>query len=558
MTVLLLYALWYRGFFLPSFITWEEKEESCLFASEQADIRLSGKKVTVSLAEKPVWESPEGALVSDFLTGDINHDGVNELILLFWRHGSFKEHLPFWIKQNDRDWSQHIGVYGWKESYDYRLDPLWVTSALGMEVTALSLDEQGVLTVSHAGGEETDWYWRTWGLMRLNEGEKPFSPRNTAEEKTSPAARAEDDEKEEKISIRFAACGDNLIHESIWKAAKERALSADTEPASLYDFSYAYEDTADFFRQQDLCFINMETLVSDTLPPSDYPYFSTPGACAEALAACGFNVFNLSNNHIYDQGLKGLQATEAFWEKLSQQKKGEILTCGLFAATEKDPVPCFDCQGVRIAFLGYTYGTNDIETPEGAQWSVIYLSETDRIRKQLQKAREQADFVIVSCHFGTEGSHQITDDKRSTARTLCDWGADLVIGTHPHVVQDAQWFQTKDGRRALVCYSLGNFISSMKYTAALTGVTLSCRLDCTKKENRCQVSIREARLIPTVTTYGPYYHEPRVRFLADYSREEATANRKAYRDPDYSYDRILEILKDHVSEEFLDLSGVEE
>ena len=113
---------------------------------------------------------------------------------------------------------------------------------------------------------------------------------------------------------------------------------------------------------------------------------------------------------------------------------------------------------VKFAFLSYTYGTNGLSVSNDSKYRVIYLSQTDTIRKQVKLARKKADVVVVSCHWGNEDSHEVTESQRAMAKNLTKWGADLIIGTHPHVVQTAEWVKSK-GRKAFCAYSLGNFIS---------------------------------------------------------------------------------------------------
>ncbi len=532
--------LWQAGAFLPSWIEWKEGSGSYLLGKEEPKLTLKNKIMHVMLNNDELWNSKNGCLVSDFLTGDVDHDGDNELILLFWRRGSFGEHLPFWIKRNDRSWSQHIGVYDWKEEYSYRLDPAWVSSRLGMEISKLSMDDEGVVTVVDTEGEESRWYWRSWGLSKLEEGEKPFSmahKRLRSEEEQRKAA-----ESPLLKSISFTASGDNLIHEPVFRAARDKA------GGKGYDFGYAYEGVADFFKGHDINLINAESLITSSGEASDYPYFETPSECGEALACAGFDVFCLSNNHIYDKGPEGVNGTDAFYKGLE-----DTLAFGLYDREALYDIPMLERDGVRVSFLGYTYGTN-LPEPLEADKRVVLLDETDIIKEQLRLARDSSDIVVVSCHFGNENSHEITDSQRAIAKTLADWGADLIIGTHPHVIQDAGWFNTKDGRRALVCYSLGNFLSSMKWTGQLLGLTLECRFEGVPGG---KFIIKDAGLKPNVTVYGPYFKEPRVKWLSDYSREEAEAGRRAYGDIDYSYDRIIEILTKNVSEEFLDMEGIE-
>lgn len=121
-------------------------------------------------------------------------------------------------------------------------------------------------------------------------------------------------------TLRFSATGDNLIHEPIYSQAARRAAEGEG-----YSFDYCYRNLLDFYAQQDINWINQETLCSKELAPSTYPCFSTPGECAEALYRAGFRVFSLSNNHTYDKGAAGIAATLRFWETMPE----DVITTGL-------------------------------------------------------------------------------------------------------------------------------------------------------------------------------------------------------------------------------------
>lgn len=122
-------------------------------------------------------------------------------------------------------------------------------------------------------------------------------------------------------TLRFSATGDDLIHSPIYKQAARRAANG-----QQYDFDYCYAQVAPFYAQQDINWINQETLCSDELEPSSYPCFSTPGDCARALYRAGIRVFSLSNNHTYDKGAAGLAATLRFWESMPEG----VVTTGLW------------------------------------------------------------------------------------------------------------------------------------------------------------------------------------------------------------------------------------
>ena len=153
-------------------------------------------------------------------------------------------------------------------------------------------------------------------------------------------------------TIRFSATGDNLIHSPIYNQAARRAGED-----GKYSFDYCYEHIAPFYAEQDVNWINQETLCSDTLAPSTYPCFSTPGDCARALYRAGVRVFSLSNNHTYDKGASGIAATLQFWESMPE----DVVTTGLWRGEEDyDRIPLQTVNGVTIAYLSYTEHTNGI------------------------------------------------------------------------------------------------------------------------------------------------------------------------------------------------------
>ena len=156
----------------------------------------------------------------------------------------------------------------------------------------------------------------------------------------------------------------------------------------------------------------------------------------------------------------------------------DVVTTGLWrGADDYSRIPLQTVNGVTIAYLSYTEHTNGIPTSSSMPANVIYTSQTDVIEQQVRAAHQQADFVIVGVHWGVEDSHTIVDGQRTLAQQLADWGADVIVGTHPHVLQDAQWLSAADGRQTFVAYSLGNFLSTQNQPDQLVGAILN--LCCT-------------------------------------------------------------------------------
>ena len=354
---------------------------------------------------------------------------------------------------------------------------------------------------------------------RLPGEDVPVGGVEPPEEVLSPASSVATPEPEPEPqpvveTIRFSATGDNLIHSPIYNQAARRAGED-----GKYSFDYCYEHIAPFYAEQDVNWINQETLCSDTLAPSTYPCFSTPGDCARALYRAGVRVFSLSNNHTYDKGASGIAATQQFWESMPE----DVVTTGLWCGEEDyDRIPLQTVNGVTIAYLSYTEHTNGIRQNKNMTANVIYTSQTDVIERQVRLARQQADFVV---------------------------------GTHPHVLQDAQWLTAADGRRSFVAFSLGNFLSTQSHPNQLVGAILTLQLQKTTQPNgSVQCEVLAPQLHPTVTHYDTGKTNVRTYLLRDYTQELAAAHGVRANYSDFSLDRIQKIAQNNISASFLALT----
>ena len=343
----------------------------------------------------------------------------------------------------------------------------------------------------------------------------------------------------------FSATGDNLIHAKIYQQAAARAVGG-----AAYSFDSCYEKLAPFYRGFDVNWINQETLCTDELAPSTYPCFSTPGDCARALYRAGFRVFSLANNHTYDKGAEGIAATLRFWASMPE----DVVITGLWRS-EEDPIPLQTVNGITIAYLSYTEHTNGIPRSSGMEAGVITTSQTELIERQVKRAAALADFVVVGAHWGVEDSHTVTDGQRALAQKLADWGADVIVGTHPHVLQNAEWLTAADGRQAFVAYSLGNFLSTQSKPDQLVGAVLTLRLQkTTDPDGAVRLEILSPRLHPTVTHYGPGKTEVRAYLYRDYTPALADAHGVRAEYGSFSHDFIRAAAQTYIDAAFLDLT----
>lgn len=414
--------LWWNGVFLPKEIEWQEKD----FSYEKAQIRLQDRQLQAIIEDEEknqqtVFKSEWDWCVQDALAYDINRDGKDELVMLVWKHGSYGDHLPIWVKYNDIRLEQHIFIYQWDESRDTKLRPIWMSSAVGYQVDSISKGTQGKLVITDSTGESMVWQWQSFGLKLVGAA------------------------KEERVS--FLCAGDNLIHTSLLHKEEQ-------------GYDSFYERIKPKIEAADFASLNQETIfVEDRGLISDYPRFGTPVEVGDAIAAAGFDIVTLANNHVLDKGLYGIKVTSAFYDKQEGMTYLGINPPGQEEQTPEDAVKIVEKNGIRVALLNYTYGTNGLPSPKEYPYVVERFSDEERVKKQLSYARTNADAVIVFAHWGTEYSTETDEKQQYWSDILLEYGVDVVIGTHPHVLQPYEMRTWEDGHQMLVYYSLGNLIS---------------------------------------------------------------------------------------------------
>lgn len=334
----------------------------------------------------------------------------------------------------------------------------------------------------------------------------------------------------EPVRAVLVAVGDNLIHDVIYQQARQRA------GGEGYDFAPAYEKIAPLVAQGDFAFINQETLLAgDELPPSSYPAFCSPTEVGREMLRLGFNLFSTANNHSLDWRVPGIQAAGRFWE---QQE--DIAMAGCYCTQEeREGIAYLTRNGMTVALIAATELTNGIPRPEGEVGVLLLNEDRELILQKLETAAQNADFVILSLHWGIEGSGYYTDGQRELAQLLSEAGADLILGHHPHVLQGGEYLETSRGR-SYVAYSLGNFISAQRGAENMLAGFLQVELEKAPHGERAE--IRGVNFIPTVTHYGPGYQEVSVWPLSQYTPELAAAHGVRQYAPAFGWDYLTEQL----------------
>lgn len=262
----------------------------------------------------------------------------------------------------------------------------------------------------------------------------------------------------------FVFAGDMMQH-------KEQIQSAFRD-STTYRYDECLRGISHLTEQADVAVCNMEATFGGE-PYTGYPAFSAPDEFASAIADAGFDIFLTANNHCLDKGRKGLVRTLDVLDSLNIRHLGTYRN-----QAERDSLHpmVLDVNGIRVALLNYTYGTNGIPVPSPC---IVNLIDTVQMANDLYKARRQnAGCIIVCIHWGEEYHFTQNREQENLAKWLISHGADHIIGSHPHVIQPVALLPEKsDGTsRHIVAYSLGNMISNMSATGTDTGLMLEVRL----------------------------------------------------------------------------------
>lgn len=264
----------------------------------------------------------------------------------------------------------------------------------------------------------------------------------------------------QEATLLFA--GDAMMHQAQIDAARRQD--------GTYDFSSYFTAIAPQVAAADYAVVNLETPLGGP-PYSGYPCFCAPDSYADALQQAGFDLFLTANNHMLDRRDRGLRRTVATLRDKGCHHAGAYRD----AAQRDSLVPLLeDVNGFRVAFLNYTYGTNGITAASGA---VVDYIDRRQMRRDIARARAAgAELVCAAVHWGVEYQLLPHASQTALAAFLVDEGVDMVIGSHPHVIQPLEMRRRADGRNALVCYSLGNLISNMKTRDTRGGALLHVTL----------------------------------------------------------------------------------
>ena len=338
------------------------------------------------------------------------------------------------------------------------------------------------------------------------------TPRPTPTPEPTPTPFPEHD-------ITLMAVGDDLMHLGIVASGKQED--------GTYDFSMLFDGIRPFLDTADVKIINQETVLGGNFRGfSGFPYFNSPTEVGDAIADAGFNVVLQASNHTADQGLDGLLYCADFWKS----RHPKVLVAGIHEdPSQAEDIPLLTMEDVTFAILNYTYGANTETLPldllghlnllcavNERTGQMDFTTLNPQVLEDIARAKELADIVIVCPHWGTEYTSTPSSYQKKWAMAMTEAGADVILGTHPHVVQPVEWITAENGNEALCYYSLGNYVSTQKNALSMLEALGWITFHVT--QDGVSIDRNATGAIPLVCQYtsGP------VRFANVYLLEEYT------------------------------------
>ena len=304
--------------------------------------------------------------------------------------------------------------------------------------------------------------------------------------------------------IKMTVIGDIMCHNSQYRDAY-------ITQTGTYDFSYVFTDIKQYIDTADIAIGNLETtFAGKERGYSNYPRFNTPEQLAIDLKEFGIDVLSTANNHCMDTSYTGLVSTIKYLDE------AQISHTGTYQSKEEqNKILVKEVNGIKIAFIAFTYGTNGISIPKDKNYAVN-LIDKDLMLKQIELAKkENPDIICANMHWGIEYQTRQNSEQEKLANLLFENGVDIILGSHPHVLQpmEKKTIKLEDGtiKNCFVIYSLGNFMSAQTMDNTKNSVILN--IEMTKIGETEKTVINKVEYIPIYMYRAPASKEKRYKVL---------------------------------------------
>ena len=389
-------------------------------------------------------------------------------------------------------------------------------------------------------------------LLLIVPGYKIYNKLNTQNNKTLPNVEKKQKKKEEHYEATLIAVGDNLIHSSIYNDANRLA------GGSGYDFKPMITSIKEIVSKYDIAYYNQETILGGTeLGLSNYPAFNSPYEAGDAMIDAGFNLVSLATNHTMDSGAKAVENSCKYWNS-----KENVLAVGSYCSEEdRNKIDIREVNNIKYTMLNYTYGTNgmprvkdyyvnvwptDVDKINNPETDTKYQEYKEIVKEDIERVKDKVDFLIVAMHWGVEYTHTPTEYEKDMAEYLSSLGVNLIIGTHPHVIQPVAWLGD-----TLVIYSLGNFLSAQYQNQGTCSIykcttelmtNLTIEKDINDKETTIKITNVENELIYNYynqSTWKDYHVIP-------FSNEEIKTYLPNYKNVYETYKKVVQSIDNNM------------
>lgn len=296
------------------------------------------------------------------------------------------------------------------------------------------------------------------------------------------------EQKKEDSIATIVATGDTLCHTPV----NRDVYNASTK---TYDFSSIFKYITDKFENKTVAIGNLETTLTGKQPYTGYPMFNSPEHLATDLKELGFDIMTTANNHALDSGYSGIVSTLDYLDQAGLSHTGTSRS-----QEEQNTILFKDLNGIKTAFLCFTYGTNGNAIPKGKEYC-INLIDKDSIKQKIDKAKsEGAEAIVASMHWGVEYQTKQNSEQEELADFLIKNDVNVILGCHPHVLEPLEMKKVamEDGteKEGLVIYSMGNFFSAQVYPNTRDTIILNVQIR--KNGETGKVTVDKA-------TYTPVY-----------------------------------------------------
>lgn len=329
----------------------------------------------------------------------------------------------------------------------------------------------------------------------INKGEKGNNPQEDPLKDKIPIKDKEKEKQKDKekpvepeiANVKLLAVGDVMFHMPQVKAG----YMGDGN----YDFTDSFKHVKKYISGADISVANFETVTAGNDKKfSGFPQFNSPKETLLGLKESGFDILSTANNHSLDQGKEGILKTLEYIEEYG------LKSAGTYKDKEKEFL-IEEKNGVKLGFLSYTYGLNGLEfyLSEEELAYMVNLIDEDKIKGDIEAIKKEVDVVVVSVHWGTEYQREPNEGQIDLGRKMVDWGANIVLGSHPHVLQKSEIVK-KDGKDNFIIYSMGNFFSNQRKDTmgnAFTEDGVMVEVDIEKDMTNDQTKIKAINFLPT-------------------------------------------------------------